>query len=39
MVIQLTLLAAAHEQLVPVVTDRLPEFAVEGTDALVVPSV
>jgi hypothetical protein len=37
-VIQLTLLVAVHEQAVPVTTDRLPVFAVDGTEALVVPS-
>jgi hypothetical protein len=38
-VTQPTLLIAVHEQLVPVTTDRLPVFAVDGTEALVVPSV
>ena len=36
MVIQLTLLVAVHAQLVPVLTERLPVFAVEGTATLVV---
>jgi hypothetical protein len=34
-VIQLTLLVAVHEHAVPVVTDRLPLFAVDGTETLV----
>src|SRR5688500_12284577 len=34
-VTQLTLLVAVHEHAVPVVTDRLPLVAVDGTDTLV----
>jgi hypothetical protein len=37
-VIQLTLLVAVHEQAVPVATEIVPVFAVDGTDALVVPT-
>jgi hypothetical protein len=35
-VTQLTLLVAVHEHEVPVVTERLPVLAVDGTDTFVV---
>ena len=37
-VTQPTLLTAVHEHDEPVVTDKLPELAVEGTDTFVVES-
>jgi len=37
-VIQLTWLVAVHEHAVPVVTEIVPVFAVDGTDTLVVPT-